>query len=183
MCIRDSPYIMVTLDSFIFNFNDNCNKRYNKLIEASLPSIDVKIIEPSNSSDGQDLILGYLKTSLVFSDICQKPDMVERTRLQQHHIKFNDAPFHRSPFLIFPEGRDVEYNDPYGCLVSTLTLPDVSHPLSASFPGDLDEEEFNNYVYDSELSSNVTLQSEEDNTYFSKTVSYTHLDVYKRQAY
>ena len=162
------PYIMVTLDSFIFNFNDNCNKRYNKLIEASLPSIDVKIIEPSNSSDGQDLILGYLKTSLVFSDICQKPDMVERTRLQQHHIKFNDAPFHRSPFLIFPEGRDVEYNDPYGCLVSTLTLPDVSHPLSASFPGDLDEEEFNNYVYDSELSSNVTLQSEEDNTYFSK---------------
>ncbi|KAK6458751.1 uncharacterized protein RJT20DRAFT_123813 [Scheffersomyces xylosifermentans] len=156
-----SVFVQVNLHSFLFNFNDACNDRYNKVIGLHIPNIDVMIIE-SNSKG--NLILGYLKTSLIFDDFCQKPNKDEITRDQRAHMKFNDAPFHRCPFLVHADDRDDAYNDAYGCFLTTLTLPDICAPLNADTPnGVLNDNE--SYFFESESDDSLstsTLESEEE---------------------
>lgn len=121
-----SQYFVFDLGSILFTFNDIANKRYSSKASISLPSITVLIIDSSQN----DKLLGYLKTSLIFNNITQKANMLEHRRLQQEHIKENDAPFHRCPFLLFKERRDNTYKEAHGSIISTLSLPKVNYPLN-----------------------------------------------------
>ena len=72
------------------------------------------------------MIAAFLNTSLIFTNICQKKDMLGHRDTQQLHVRNSDAPFHRSPFILLEEYRDDFYETSKGCLFTPLSLPNAS---------------------------------------------------------
>ncbi|KAG7663520.1 CSF1 [[Candida] subhashii] len=126
---QDNQYIEIGLKELLLSFNDVGNRRYSSKVMVSIPEIYAKVVK---ETDSIEKILAFVKTSLVFSNICQKKNMFERRRLQQYHVRDSDAPFHRAPFIIFEENRNEFYNNQRGCFLTTLTLPEASLPLNES---------------------------------------------------
>ncbi|EGW31931.1 uncharacterized protein SPAPADRAFT_50542 [Spathaspora passalidarum NRRL Y-27907] len=126
---ESKAFIEIELNDFLLNFNDIGNRRYTNKLVVRIAEILARIVE----QDGQeDQVLASLTTSLVFSNICQKVDMLERRMLQQLHARNNDAPFHRSPFVLLEEYKDEFYRKQKGCFLTPLSLPQASIPLNES---------------------------------------------------
>ncbi|KAI5964047.1 CSF1 [Candida pseudojiufengensis] len=119
----DSGWIELKLLDVVLGYNDLSNMRYSNKLSVSIPEIQVNVFNTEKEN------LANLKTSLVFSNICQKVDMVGRRDTQQLHVRDNDAPFHRCPFILFEEYRDEFYDENKGSFLTSFTLPDVAIPL------------------------------------------------------
>ena len=121
--------LSIQLESILFTMNDLANDRYTSKTSLIIPSI---VVDLTNSEDGADRIVAFLQTSLELNNFCQKRRFLEHRRLQQEHLRNNDAPFHRCPFLLYPSERDSVYLDALGCFITSLSLPDVAFPLTKS---------------------------------------------------
>ena len=84
------------------------NRRYSSRLAVSIPTITMKVFKGER-------LTAYMNTSLVFTNICQKVDMLERRRKAQEHVRNSDAPFHRTPFILLDEYRDDFYYESKGC--------------------------------------------------------------------
>ena len=122
----ENTYLHVSLIDILVGFNDIANYRYSDKIVLSLPEIEVKVV----NEDDETMHQAYLKTSLTFTNFCQKAKMLEHRIFQQRYVRRSDAPTHRVPFLLFEENRDDIYVDAYGCLFPTISLPTASSPLT-----------------------------------------------------
>ncbi|KAI5956449.1 CSF1 [Candida jiufengensis] len=122
LCTSSGGGIEIGLLDIILGYNDISNMRYSNKLSVSIPEIYLNVFNSQKISS-------TLRTSLVFSNICQKVDMVGRRDTQQLHIRDNDAPFHRSPFLLFEEYRDEFYDANKGSFLTSFTLPEVPIPL------------------------------------------------------
>lgn len=142
----------VRLSDFLVGFNDIANLRYSDRITLSIPEIDVRIV---NETDGI-LHEGSVKTSLIFTDICQKAKMLEHRRIQQLYVRQSDAPTHRVPYHLFNSNKDEVYLDALGSLFSNVSLPKGSFPLT---------KEYNSLHYDTE--SSVHLDSGDSSVFTS----------------
>lgn len=125
----ESSYLFVQLDDLLVGFNDIANERYSSRIAVSIPSILVKVI---NEGDEATYSM-FAKTSLTFTDICQKAKMLDHRRIQQLYVRQSDAPTHRVPFHLFTQNKDEVYMDALGSLFSSVSLPNGSHPLTKEF--------------------------------------------------
>lgn len=129
--VETNTKLTIDLSSITFTFNDLANDRYTSKVSLIIPSIVLQLQEVKMLKR----ILGYVQTSINFSNFCQKKNFLEHRRLQQQHIRTNDAPFHRCPFLLYPVERNHVYMDAMGCFITSLTLPDVAFPLSKRYSG------------------------------------------------
>ncbi|GMM28578.1 Csf1 protein [Martiniozyma asiatica (nom. inval.)] len=73
----------------------------------------------------------HLETSLTMTNFCQKKNGFYRMLRQTSHLKDNDGPFHRTPFLIPEFQRDRIYNSKYGSISNSIYLPDLPIPLTS----------------------------------------------------
>ncbi|EMG46290.1 hypothetical protein G210_3473 [Candida maltosa Xu316] len=123
--LRPDPVSCVELHlvDLLLSYNDMSNRRYSNKLVVSIPKIHLKVFN-------QDRLTAFLNTSLVFTNICQKHGMLDRRKKQQEHVRNNDAPYHRSPFILLPEYRDNFYNDAKGAFATPLSLPQASIPLT-----------------------------------------------------
>ncbi|KAK6462920.1 hypothetical protein DFJ63DRAFT_98981 [Scheffersomyces coipomensis] len=163
-----SRYIIANLDSLRFNLCDIFNNRYSNKLTSLIPCIEVQIIEEFPEKK----ILGYFKTSLVFDNIDQKAGMLHRREQLINHMKMNDAPFHRCPFILYPEDRSEKFNDAYGCFMTSLSLPSAPAPVTAeTYESDSDEGSY------TDLNSSVSSESDYSyRTKFLPTLSYNEAD-------
>lgn len=120
-----SSVCRVLATDILLSFNDIANLRYSDRITILLPSIVAEIIDLEDSSHSM-----FLKTSLIFNNICQKDTMLQHRLKQQKNIRRNDAPTHRVSFLLFDEYRDLIYNDAFGSRYLLVSLPTASKPLN-----------------------------------------------------
>lgn len=118
-----SSCLEIQLVDFLLSYNDMSNNRYSSKLVVSIPKISLKVLE-------NDMIAAFLNTSLIFTNICQKKDMLGHRDTQQLHVRNSDAPFHRSPFILLEEYRDDFYETSKGCLFTPLSLPNASIPLT-----------------------------------------------------
>lgn len=125
----DDTQVEIIASELLVSFNDIANLRYSSKTAVSIALITMKII---SETDGVKYD-GFMKTSLVFTNICQKQKMLEHRKLQQQHVRQSDAPTHRAPFLIFPEGKDEVYMDALGSVFPSVSLPSASHPLTKEY--------------------------------------------------
>lgn len=123
------PILVANLGSLVVSLNDLPNGRYNTRISIYLPEITASVLGESESG-GERKVLGYFNTSLTLSNFILKANSLEVQKLQRQHVKFNDGPFHRCPFILPPDDRDFTYKRALGSLSTNLTLPDVSIPLN-----------------------------------------------------
>lgn len=122
----EESYFRVVATDILVSFNDVANLRYSDRITVLLPKIIAEIVDLKDESHCM-----YLRTSLVFNDICQKDTMLIHRSEQQGHVRRNDAPTHRAPFVLFPENRDQVYLDAYGSRYPLVSLPTASKPLDS----------------------------------------------------
>lgn len=123
--VSSKSYLRVTLDSILANFDDITNERYSDKIAAHIFKVVVEM-------DYEESKLLFFETSINFKNYCEKSNMVEKRLGQRKHMKQNDAPFHRLPFLLYEEDRDEIYGDALGCFKTSLSLPDINFPLTAA---------------------------------------------------
>lgn len=121
--LEDSMVLKLDIESVLLTFNDLANDRYSSKLTLKIPMIRAYMLE------GQK-IMAYAQTSINVNNFCQKESFLDHRRLQQEHIRKNDAPFHRCPFLLYETERDRTYNEAYGCFITSLSLPDVPYPLN-----------------------------------------------------
>lgn len=159
-------YCKISAIDVLLSFNDIANFRYSDRITVLLPSLTFEMIDSSTSL--QSL---YLKTSLVFNNICQKATMLEHRHSQQTHVRRNDAPTHRAPFILFPENRDEIYNDASGSRYPSTSLPTASLPLNSDgFYSDDDT------YLGTNLSDSSSAHSLNYDEYFEPTTNYIDED-------
>lgn len=118
-----SSCLEIQLVDFLLSYNDMSNNRYSNKLVVSIPTICLKVFK-------NDVIAAFLNTSLIFTNICQKRDMLGHRETQQLHVRNSDAPFHRSPFILLEEYRDDFYESSKGCLFTPVSLPNASIPLT-----------------------------------------------------
>lgn len=151
--IYDDKCSSLVLNSLLMTFNDKANKRYTSKMSLNIPEIIWKVTDA-------DKLTALFRTSLKFDLIGRKPDYNRHRKLQQEHIRFNDAPFHRSPFLLFEDTKNENYNDGYCSMIVPMTLPDVALPLNR----------YTDKIYKDQNSSTTSLNT------FSSTSSYSTID-------
>lgn len=117
----------IDISSILFTFNDLANDRYTSKLSLIIPKIEVKLLK--KIEEGFKVLM-FFQFELNLNNISQKRKFLEHRRLQQNHIRTNDAPFHRCPFLLYPVERDDVYMDAMGCFITSLTLPDVAAPMN-----------------------------------------------------
>ncbi|RCK65012.1 Protein CSF1 [Candida viswanathii] len=115
--------VEIHLGDFLLSYNDMTNRRYSSKLVVAIPTIALKILK-------EDRLTACLNTSLVFTNICQKVDMLDRRQKAQEHVRNSDAPFHRVPFILLDEYRDDFYNESKGCFLTPASLPHASIPLT-----------------------------------------------------
>lgn len=125
----EDTYFRVIATDILLSFNDVANLRYSDRITVLLPEIIAEVVNLKDASHCM-----YLRTSLIFNDICQKEAMLVHRSEQQSHVRRNDAPTHRAPFVLFPENRDQVYFDAYGSRYPLVSLPTASKPLDSDSP-------------------------------------------------
>lgn len=157
----------VRLSDLLVGFNDIANMRYSDRITLSIPEIDIKIV---NESDGT-LHEGSLKTSLIFTDICQKAKMLEHRRTQQLYVRKSDAPTHRVPYHLFSRNKDEVYMDALGSLFASVSLPKGSFPLTKEYTSLHNDTESLMHL-DSDDSSMFTSSEMGEDEEFSPTTHY-----------
>lgn len=140
---KECPLFSIDLDSILLSFNDLANERYSERLSASIPLIIFKIV--SKAAD-ESKLLGFLETSLVVDNIMQKEKSSEFKKLQQEHIRINDAPYHRCPFVLDESERDDVYADAYGCIMTSLTLVDASYPLNKASMEEIEDDTYSVYA-------------------------------------
>ncbi|CCG24217.1 Csf1 protein [Candida orthopsilosis Co 90-125] len=121
-------FVEVILDDILLSVNDVPNMRYSSKLVVSIPGISSKIVEVDDRKS--EKIMAALNTSIVFTNICQKVDMIGLRDTREFHVRDGDAPFHRAPFLLFENFRDSFYRRNKGCLLTTMSLPKVHVPLT-----------------------------------------------------
>lgn len=117
----------VGLDDVLIAFTDRANERYSSKICVSMPKITAEVSSPKTEYQF------YLVTSLMLTDICLKAWPNDFRRNQQAWARRNDAPTHRIPYLINEETKDAVYDNAYGCLPTSVSLPHGSIPLTDDF--------------------------------------------------
>lgn len=122
-------YLVAELEDLLVGFNDIANERYSSKIAVSIPSLIVKVVNVENELSYE----ASLKTSLNFTNICQKAKMLEHRRIQQLYVRQSDAPTHRIPYHIFSENRSDVYMDAFGSLFPSVSLPKGSFPLTKEY--------------------------------------------------
>lgn len=122
----EDTYCRVVATDILLSFNDVANLRYSDRITVLLPEIIAEIVDLRDESHCM-----YIRTSLIFNDICQKDTMLIHRSEQQGHVRRNDAPTHRAPFVLFPENKDQVYLDAYGSRYPLVSLPTASKPLDS----------------------------------------------------
>lgn len=152
--------VEAVLDQLLVNFTDMNNPRYSNKVAVLVPLVTFKVFDSNR-------VYGYVKTGLDFNNICQRERMEEHRRHQQDHVRKNDAPTHRAPFILPPEFKDSVYNDAYGSLATLFTLPDASFPLN--------EESYNHYCLKSGLNAGH-LPSTDEKFHFRRPPPTTNYD-------
>lgn len=115
--------VEIHMGDFLLSLNDMTNRRYSSRLAVSIPTITMKVFKGER-------LTAYMNTSLVFTNICQKVDMLERRRKAQEHVRNSDAPFHRTPFILLDEYRDDFYYESKGCFLTPASLPHAAMPLT-----------------------------------------------------
>ncbi|KAI5968016.1 CSF1 [Candida margitis] len=121
-------YVEIIFDDILLSMNDVPNMRYSSKLVVSIPDISAKVVAIDNEK--HEIILAAISTSIVFTNICQKADMIGLREARELHVRDGDAPFHRAPFLLFEDFRDSVYKKNKGCLLTTMSLPKVHVPLT-----------------------------------------------------
>lgn len=163
-----ATFLEVNLTDILVGFNDIANERYSSRVILSIPSIVIKVIDKLDGVAYE----ASLKTSLTFSDICQKAKMLEHRTIQQLYVRQSDAPTHRVPFHIFPQNKDNIYMDAYGSLFSSVSLPKGSFPLTkeydkihsdkeSSVDNDNEDTSLFSFNYDDDMNPSVRYYDEE----------------------
>lgn len=160
-------FLRTTLKDLLVSFNDVANDRYSSKVVASIPEVVVEVIDETEEKPCNF----HLKTTFMFSNIGQKANMREHNLKQQEWLRENDAPTHRSAFLLRPEYKDSVYRRAMGSLFPSVSLPDASIPLTAE-TAELEDDE---QVSESE-DDNQTFQNYEDENPMEPTVNYDSRD-------
>ncbi|CAN3501392.1 protein Csf1p [Diutina catenulata] len=121
----DGHRIVADIRRLVVSFSDYPSKRYSGRVTILMPEIEVRV-------EHNQTIQAALVTAAVLSVFMLKKNAEQVRQIQQAHLKKNDAPFHRNPFLLFDEYRDHEYDAAQGCFLTSLSLPDANAPLVAS---------------------------------------------------
>lgn len=171
------PIFVIDLGSLVLSMNDLPNSRYNTRISVHLPDISISIVEGS-TDNGVRKVLGFFSTSLTLSNFIIKANGREIQRIQRHHVKINDGPFHRCPFLIPYADRDFSYRNALGSLSTNLTLPDVSIPLNRETFETLNEMYDQRDIPYSSLSSSSSSSSSFGTSSFRDDMGDTSMDTY-----
>lgn len=136
--------VIVSLKPILFTFNDLANERYSSKISLDINEIIHKVVNEEDQT-----LLALFKTSLTFDNITKKEKCDEHRRLQQEHIRFNDAPYHRAPHLLFDETKDQNYNEAYCSIINPVSLPQIPMPLN----------KYTNDIYDTPQSLSILSSS------------------------
>lgn len=162
----ENVYCKVLATDVLVSFNDIANFRYSDRITVLLPDLTFEMIDVLDNSRSL-----FLKTKLVFNNICQKATMLEHRRSQQNHVRRNDAPTHRAPFILFPENRDEVYNDASGSRYPSTSLPTASLPLNSDDYYSDDDTYLGHNLSDSSSSHSLNYDK-----YFEPTTNYLDED-------
>ena len=135
---------IIKMEPLLVNMNDFNNIRYTSKLSVSIPVLEVMIIDRTS-----DQLISMFKTSLNLDNITRKPKFQETRKFQQEHIRFNDAPFHRVPYLLFNETKDTNYNEAYCSMLVTISLPDGHYPINR----------YTKRIFDAKNSSDASLLS------------------------
>lgn len=122
----ENTYLQVSLPDVLVNFNDIANERFSSKFVISLPEIHIRIIKDGDNPKHE----AYLRTSLTFTNFCQKAKMLQHRIYQQRFGRRSDAPTHRVPFLLYPEYKDDIYMNAKGSLFHPTSLPTASKPIT-----------------------------------------------------
>ncbi|EGV63232.1 hypothetical protein CANTEDRAFT_123190 [Yamadazyma tenuis ATCC 10573] len=162
--------VVLNLRPVVFTFNDIANSRYSAKLSVNIQEIEHKIVNEETKN-----ISALFRTSLVIDNILRKPKYNEHRRLQQEHIRFNDAPFHRASQMLFEETKNANYYEAYRSIINPVSLPDVPLPLNR-YTNDINNptESLGSYS-----SSNSSLSEQElrgDRLFISPTLDYAEED-------
>ncbi|ODV85974.1 hypothetical protein CANARDRAFT_28034, partial [[Candida] arabinofermentans NRRL YB-2248] len=119
----DNYYLKAVLNELSFKLSDQATLNYNSRIDLNIEKIQVTAVQDS-------ILIMDLETSLRFTDFVQKPLCQEKRAAQIKHIKLNDGPFHRCPFLLPEEERDSTYQRAFGSIKPFIPFPDVPPPIT-----------------------------------------------------
>ncbi|CAH6719724.1 hypothetical protein CLIB1444_02S15082 [[Candida] jaroonii] len=120
-----SRYQHTKLHQLLLTYNDIANSRYSNKLSINIQDIQHEFVDKTTGN-----ILGLIKTSLTLDNPTRKPNFKEHRKSQQEHIRFNDAPFHRAPFLLSETNRNLAYNEGFGSFIIPISLIDVNYPLN-----------------------------------------------------
>lgn len=125
----DDVYFQLKIHDTLIAFCDRANDRYSSKICVSMPKITAEVIDALFEKKYHF----HFNTSLMFTDICRKAWPNDFKRSQQAWARRNDAPSHRIPHLIDETTKDSVYDDAYGCLPPSVSLPNASVPLTDEY--------------------------------------------------
>lgn len=148
------------LQAVLVTFNDLSNHRYTNKLSVKIDKIVHKV------GDKHGNILGVLETALVIDNPSKQANFAYHCRAQQEHVRFNDAPFHRAPFLLFEENRNVNYKQGYGSFIVPISLVDVNYPLNEF------TRLYNTFLNSSDSSISSQDSSKSGGMYFAPTTHY-----------
>lgn len=120
-----SRYQLTKLHQLLLTYNDIANNRYSNKLSVNIQEIQHEFVDKATGN-----ILGLIKTSLILDNPTRKPNFREHRKSQQEHIRFNDAPYHRAPFLLLETNRNFAYNEGFGSFIIPISLVDVNYPLN-----------------------------------------------------
>jgi len=126
----DDPEIasiaLLELSKINFTFVDITNPRYTERVSAVIENILFNVQERNTEK-----IEFELQTSLIFTDFGQVKDFAGQRAKHDNHTVEHDGPFHRIPFFLNEDMRNIEYNNAYGSIVPSYSLPDGAPPITA----------------------------------------------------
>lgn len=119
-----SYFVELDLKKVSFSVSDQPTTKYNSCTEISIEEIKLKAILDSKQ-------IFDLNTNLRFSNLCQKKNGFHRMLQQSLHLHDNDAPFHRTPWLIPEFQRDRTYYNESEKIHNGVYIPRVPIPLNS----------------------------------------------------
>lgn len=103
LCHTEKSTLALLTSELTIQLNDLATGSYNSRLCVEIPDISFLCREKLRDKSQGSRVLGYFNTSLFITNFDRKKFGIERQRLQQEHIRAEDAAFNRASFLLIPE--------------------------------------------------------------------------------
>ncbi|KAK7204740.1 hypothetical protein BZA70DRAFT_182677 [Myxozyma melibiosi] len=132
LCHTDKSTLEFMTSDITVQLNDLATRTYNSRVEIKIPDISFLCREKLDESLAGSRVLAYLNTAIYVTNFDRKASGLERMRLQQEHVRTEDAAFGRVPFFLMPEFEPYTSDriDPQAIDRLAITLPTPGLPPS-----------------------------------------------------